>query len=230
MAKDDLLTLEGSIRIAGSTLENAATEKMQEFNTSVKKLDELYERIETAKSQGTFNLLNSGFIRQMSAKKKSRLRILLLSVAISIAIILIPTIKLYKFQQQAQPEQIKQIAPLTNATAQETAINYIANNSNALIPLLLTISIEIILIYYFRICMMHYNRISSELGQYDSRTAICEFIPYYIELMKTNNRDINAGLTSFEEHVMSKVDPTPMGVPTTLECTFPIKPQGKDKD
>jgi len=227
-AKKDLENIESSIRTAEDSLKNSAAEKIQAFNNAIENLDELYERVEVAKSQGTFNLLNSGFIRQMNAKKKSRIITLTLSLIIALAIIAVPAIKLYLSTTTPQTEHTQQATATSNDSAPSAAINFLINNSNTTIPLILTISIEIILIYYFRICMMHYNRISSELGQYDSRTAICEFIPYYIELMKTNKRDINAGLASFEEHVMSKIDPNPMSVPTTLECTIPIKTQGKD--
>jgi len=79
------------------------------------------------------------------------------------------------------------------------------------IPLL---TIEIFLVYYFRIVLHNYNSIDEQILQLENKSALLKFISDYVEYKKDN--DIKQDdISKFEEIIFSKISPNMKTIPTS---------------
>jgi hypothetical protein len=83
----------------------------------------------------------------------------------------------------------------------------------ALSPVIL--SIEIIVIYFFRILLKNFQSISAQIVQLELRKALCSFIEKYTEHKAGLGEYVD--LTGFEKLVFSEISVNPGQVPHTFE-------------
>ncbi|MTC77729.1 hypothetical protein [Providencia sp. wls1916] len=80
---------------------------------------------------------------------------------------------------------------------------------------ILTGTATLIFIYYFRVALINYNSIKTELNQINLRTALCKFIHGYVEFSQRNNN--HDSLSKFESLIFSNIVPDDKNIPATLD-------------
>ncbi|EMB3081684.1 hypothetical protein U8233_001638 [Providencia rettgeri] len=80
---------------------------------------------------------------------------------------------------------------------------------------ILTGTATLIFIYYFRVALMNYNSIKTELNQIKLRTTLCKFIQGYVEFSQRNNN--HESLSKFERLIFSNIIPDDKNIPATLD-------------
>ena len=78
------------------------------------------------------------------------------------------------------------------------------------------ITVEILLLYFFRIFLQNFNSAKSQIMQLETRNSVCQFIEPYIKF-KIENKDSEASLSSFESLVFSNLAPSDEKVPSTFD-------------
>lgn len=165
------------------------SEKNESVNTLKNKLDE-YEI--------GFNFvgLYEGF-NKLSTNKNSELKWLLSFLVFMGCVILSPL-----------------IIELTISISNANNNNFNLNSLYTLIPIA---SIEIILIYYFRIILSQYTSVKAQLVQIELRKTLCQFIQNYSEYsMKIKEKDPSV-LDKFENLIFSSVLTDPEKIPSTFD-------------
>ncbi len=76
------------------------------------------------------------------------------------------------------------------------------------------VSIEIILLYFFRICLLNYKSAQSQLMQIELRMALCRFIEHYAEFSQKFKE--TEALRKFENMIFSAILPNPEKLPATF--------------
>ncbi|HEI8949290.1 TPA: hypothetical protein SLH21_001053 [Morganella morganii] len=79
----------------------------------------------------------------------------------------------------------------------------------------LTVTGTVIFIYYFRVALLNYNSIKTELMQVKLRRSLCMFINMYVDFSKRN--DNPESLSKFESLIFSNIIPDDKRVPSTLD-------------
>ncbi|HCT5879224.1 TPA: hypothetical protein OT180_002248 [Morganella morganii] len=79
----------------------------------------------------------------------------------------------------------------------------------------LTVTGTVIFIYYFRVALLNYNSIKTELMQIKLRRGLCMFISMYVDFSKRN--DNPESLSKFETLIFSNIIPDDKKVPSTLD-------------
>ncbi|WP_316674956.1 hypothetical protein [uncultured Tolumonas sp.] len=196
-------------------INNPSFTHMQEFKSTVEKAEKLKadwdneisqknESVNTIKDkldkyETGFNFvgLYDGF-SQLSNKKSSELKWLLFFLVFMGFMILSPLIT----------ELILSIYKSNNNN------EFSLNTLYTIIPI---ISIEIILIYYFRIILAQYTSVKAQLVQIELRKTLCQFIQNYSEYsMKIKEKDSSV-LDKFENLIFSSVLTDPEKIPSTFD-------------
>ncbi len=90
-------------------------------------------------------------------------------------------------------------------------------NIDYLISILPIISIEIILIYFFRIILLNHRSVKAQIIQLELRQALCQFIQSYADYSsKIKTKDANA-LEKFENLIFSGIVSNPEKLPSTFD-------------
>ncbi|MDU0992603.1 MAG: hypothetical protein E7A54_05310 [Morganella morganii] len=79
----------------------------------------------------------------------------------------------------------------------------------------LTATTTLIFIYFFRVALLHYNSIKTELTQINLRRNLCMFINGYIDFSKRNEN--HQSLSKFENLIFSNIIPDDKNVPSSLD-------------
>lgn len=90
-------------------------------------------------------------------------------------------------------------------------------NANQLSIILPMISIEILLIYFFRILLMNHRSIKAQLIQIELRKSLCQFIESYIESTAGIKKEDASAFDKFESVVFSGITADLEKVPTTFD-------------
>lgn len=99
---------------------------------------------------------------------------------------------------------------------------YKSNNGNefsfsSLFTIIPIVSIEFILIYYFRIILTQFTSVKAQLVQIELRKTLCQFIQSYSEYsMKIKEKDSSV-LDKFENLIFSSVLTDPEKIPSTFD-------------
>lgn len=76
------------------------------------------------------------------------------------------------------------------------------------------ITIEVFLVYYFRIILHNYNSIDEQILQLENKSALLKFISHYIGYKKDNAVE-NDDISKFEDIIFSKISPNMKTIPTS---------------
>ncbi|MBA4214220.1 MAG: hypothetical protein C0449_14185 [Polaromonas sp.] len=83
------------------------------------------------------------------------------------------------------------------------------------LPAILTI--EVILIYFFRVVLAQFRSVKAQVLQLDLRIALCQFVQSYAEYSTKIKKDDPTVLSKFEAVVFSSLVPDSEGIPSTFD-------------
>lgn len=89
--------------------------------------------------------------------------------------------------------------------------------STHLLNLLPLISLEIILLYFFRVVLHNYKSIKAQVLQVELRQTLCQFIQNYADYSKNIKKDDPAVLEKFENLIFSGIISDSENLPTTFD-------------
>lgn len=76
---------------------------------------------------------------------------------------------------------------------------------------------EIILLYFFRVILNHYNSLQTQIMQLELRQSLCQFIQSYADYAKEIKEKDGASLEKFENLIFSSILSSPDKVPSTFD-------------
>lgn len=170
---------------------------MKEVNDKEQKVDALKAALDKYETAFNFVGLYQGF-DDMAAEKKSELRSLRKWLVFFGAVSLIPLVS----------ELIFIYIKFNEIDATHTLLLYAA------VP---TLSIMILLIYFFRIFLHNYKSIKSQLLQLDLRRSLCRFIQDYAEYSSRIKQKDKDALSRFEAIVFSSILSDEDKLPSTYD-------------
>ncbi len=91
---------------------------------------------------------------------------------------------------------------------------FVLNDLLTLVPLL---SIEVILIYFFRIVLHHYKSVKTQIMQIELRQTLCQFIQSYADYSKKIKKDDPSALEKFENLIFSGILSESDKLPSTFD-------------
>ncbi|NYR11093.1 hypothetical protein HC000_01055 [Pseudoalteromonas sp. MIP2626] len=171
--------------------ESSLTEKLKE----VKDLENTLSRYETA-----FNFvgLYKGFNNLAIRKQKESTNSFIFLLILSFALIIFP---LYGMVTVYSPSSdLNSHTPFTHLLA--------------FLPL---ISLELILIYFFRVVLHNYKSVQAQVLQIELRQTLCQFIQNYADYSKDIKKDDPAVLEKFENLIFSGIISDAENLPSTFD-------------
>lgn len=81
------------------------------------------------------------------------------------------------------------------------------------------ITIEVILVYFFRVVLSQFRSVKAQILQLDLRIALCQFVQSYAEYSVKVKKDDPNVLAKFESVVFSSLVPDSEGIPSTFDGT-----------
>ncbi|ENE5187297.1 hypothetical protein ABNJ94_000357 [Vibrio parahaemolyticus] len=168
----------------------------EEWNNELKekteKVENLKRLLDNLQNEYNFVGLNQGFEKLAKEKKKEK-NISLSSLILMSLLLLAPLV--YEFISIQNKEM----------------------NVNDLIAFIPLVSIEIILIYFFRVILIHYKEVKTQIMQIELRMTLCQFIESYTSYSKEiKDKDSNA-LEKFENIIFSGILSDTEKLPSTFD-------------
>ncbi len=180
-----------------SEAEKLKAEWDKELEQKKSETDSLKEKLDEYKTAFNFVGLYQGF-SDLSSRKHSESRNLFWSlIAMGIVTLSPLAIELYC---------------TTNGLLKGQILSY--ENLITLIPL---ISVEVILIYFFRIILLNHRTIAAQKIQIDLRKTLCQFIQSYAEYAAKIKSKDSASLEKFENLIFSGIISDPEKLPSTFD-------------
>lgn len=186
-AEEKLKNIDSKIKLRTENLESFLSKKEKEVKTLASKLEE-------QKIAFNFVGLSQGF--ESLLKKKRNSQVIVLSLLFFIGVFLF--IPLFTYIE----------------------LNQVKNQSGNLFNwgiFLPFVSIELISLYLFRVVLIHYNSIKTQIMQLELRQTLCQFIQSYVEYAKEIKEKDSASLEKFENLIFSSILSTPDKVPSTFD-------------
>ncbi len=91
------------------------------------------------------------------------------------------------------------------------------NHETLLLLIPPAIALEVILVYFFRVVLLHFRSIKAQILQLELRVALCQFIEGYSTYAKTMKKDDGASLDKFEKLIFSGLSANEDQMPTTFD-------------
>jgi hypothetical protein len=195
-------------------------EKLNKFESKKRQVDELDKNLDKQKISFNFLGLSAAFNDFYTTKTKSLWKTLTMLIIIGFALIVIPSIaykKLvdvnktveYRTHEGIQKPPVKSLKEIEY---KKNIINYV-NLYISSIPL---ITLELILLYFFRVILQIHNSTRSQIMQLKMRNAFCQFIEPYIEFKSKNSANTDS-FEKFESFVFSAIAPNDEAIPSTFD-------------
>jgi hypothetical protein len=160
-------------------------------------LQGLSENIKKTSSQYNFVGLVNGFQELKQNKESERTASFWSAIGIGLAMLALPAMQINFV--------IDRLADIEN------------HRSTLIYSLPALITIEIILLYFFRVVLSQFKSIKAQLLQIDLRISLCQFIESYAEYVsKLRETDSNA-LAKFESLIFSGLVTEESGIPSTFD-------------
>lgn len=175
--------------------------KLEQQEMHAKRLEDKLSHYKTA-----FNFvgLNEGFDK---LRIKKRNQAILLSILLVVIGVISTAIPIFYSLMHFSAEPFKLV--LGGFVFQYTKMDWIASLS--------LISVEIIIIYYFRVILAEFKASKTLLMQIELRQALCQFIQDYAEYAKEIKASDSASLEKFENLIFSGITSNPDTVPATFD-------------
>lgn len=168
-----------------------------EIKGKEKEVNRLKERLDEYKTAFNFVGLYQGFSELRNQKQRDVFWLLLSLIAMGV-IILSPLV----FELIVVTFKIYEPKSLT---------------SEPLLILLPVASIEIILIYYFRVILVNFRSVKAQLMQIELRQTLCQFIQSYSEYSAKIKKEDESALDKFENLIFSGIISDPGKIPSTYD-------------
>lgn len=215
---------------------------IEELLKSNEALKQYQERFNNLRSEINFTLLGKAFTDFIANKKKEKMKLYALLAFLSILILYIP-FKLFEYSlnnndwykpgvslvakenglkgnkapaiatadkgQSAKKEN--NAATLSSDEEHKINWNYIIARLFVIFPVAVA---ELILIFYFKIVLGHFNSTGAQLLQLEMRLAVCQFIENFVKFKKDTNVD---DLDKFESLIFSNLMPSADQIPPTFD-------------
>ncbi|EKL9828665.1 hypothetical protein PTB20_001661 [Vibrio alginolyticus] len=163
-----------------------------ELIEKTEKVENLKRTLDKLQNEYNFVGLNQGF--EKLEKKKKKEKNISLSILILMGLLLLAPL-VYEF-----------------LAIQNKEMNF--NDLIAFIPL---VSIEIILIYFFRVILIHYKEVKTQIMQIELRMTLCQFIESYTSYSKEIKEQDSNALEKFENIIFSGILSDTEKLPSTFD-------------
>lgn len=174
---------------------NEVSELFKNFTSEKEKVVSLLKALKGNKHQLNVAKLDKGFVDLLEKKEKKKETIFLLLKIFGSLILVIPLVTIISILIGLNID-IKLIIPL--------------------------LTIEIFLVYYFRITLHNYNSIDEQMLQVETKSSLLEFISDYMEY-KQENKIGHEDISKFEDIIFSKISPDMKTVPTSPDVVSLIE-------
>lgn len=135
------------------------------------------DKLDDLKSSYNFVLLNKGFENLLNKKETSALILLISLIAMGMMIVLLF---------------------LCN-------IDYDYSNKFSWERIAFNLGLGLVLIYFFRVMLLEYNSLKTQIMQLELRVSLCQFIQSYAEYAKDIKKDDKEALEKFENVIFSNI-------------------------
>lgn len=193
---------------AEETLNNFAsskdeiTKKISDFQTKLEQKEQTVENLQATldKQETAFNFvgLYKGFNELAKRKQKEATNTFCFLIVLAFSLIALPLSAMISIYNP-------------NDISQSPAI------STHLLNLLPLISLEIILLYFFRVVLHNYKSIKAQVLQVELRQTLCQFIQNYADYSKEIKKGDPAVLEKFENLIFSGIISDAENLPSTFD-------------
>lgn len=227
----------GAMAQMSKDVEAKVRENIELLKSSNQSLDDYKTRFTELRSAINFTLLGKAFCQFISNKEDEKKKMFNVLIGLSILILAVPILLCwYSVEHKAWPETSEQGIVQKEGLSQTPALTA-TNNKPELVKrketsrtenddiawkyvlerlfILLPITIaELILLFYFKVVLVHYNSAGAQLLQLQTRLAVCQFIEDFIKFKKETN--VNE-LDKFEALIFSNLMPSADQIPPTFD-------------
>ncbi len=160
-------------------------------------LDALAKKIDELKVRYNFVALSKGFQDMLEQKHRDLRRAYLALLALGGVMLL--------------PVAIQTIFVMTHIDQID------AHKATLMYGLPGILTLEILLFYFFRVALTHYNSLKAQILQLDLRVSLCQFIESYAEYAKRIRTDDKSALDRFEQLIFSGLVASEGDIPSTFD-------------
>lgn len=176
------------------------------FEEQTKAINENRNYLQGMKTEYGFVALKFGFQKLQNEKNKQANTTITLLVLFGLLMIAIPVLELFWLTSGASDNN------------KETVLALLEKPWIVIIP---TITVQALLIYFFRIALSDYKSIKTQQLQIDLRISICQFFESYTDFVKKNTNSENS-LSKFENLMFSNIVSNDSHIPTIFDGTEQI--------
>tara|TARA_R110002012_G_scaffold104794_1_gene245448 strand:- start:5 stop:1186 length:1182 start_codon:yes stop_codon:yes gene_type:complete len=195
------LTAEKTLNDIASS-KDEITKKISDFQTELEQKEQTVENLQATldKQETAFNFvgLYKGFNELVKRKQKEATNTFCFLIVLAFSLIAFPLSAMISIYNP-------------NDISQSSAI------STHLLNLLPLISLEIILLYFFRVVLHNYKSIKAQVLQVELRQTLCQFIQNYADYSKEIKKDDPAVLEKFENLIFSGIISDAENLPSTFD-------------
>lgn len=195
------LTAEKTLNDIASS-KDEITKKISDFQTELEQKEQTVENLQATldKQETAFNFvgLYKGFNELAKRKQKEATNTFCFLIVLAFSLIAFPLSAMISIYNP-------------NDISQSSAI------STHLLNLLPLISLEIILLYFFRVVLHNYKSIKAQVLQVELRQTLCQFIQNYADYSKEIKKDDPAVLEKFENLIFSGIISDAENLPSTFD-------------
>lgn len=181
----------------------------EEHEKNIQIINQLSKKIKNLKSDYNFVGLSQGFEKILNDKKDKKGGLLGCLILLGLLI--------------AFPAIYKTFVGFYSVKTLHIMSNFIIvtqdpiRNNVSWQELLAILSLELILIYYFRILLRQYHLVQSEIHQLELRLTLCSFIQSYADYAKELKEKSAVTLEKFESVIFSNIMSNPEQMPSTFD-------------
>lgn len=168
-----------------------------ELEAKQQHLDALSDKIDKLKTKYNFVALSKGFQDLLEQKRKDLRNSF--TATIFLGVVMLLPVAAYVFFAATHIDQID---------LHKSTLMYV-------LPSILTL--EILLFYFFRVALTHYNSLKAQILQLDLRVSLCQFIESYAEYAKRIRTDDKSALDRFEQLIFSGLVASEGDIPSTFD-------------
>jgi len=169
----------------------------EELSSKEAAVNSLKEKLETYKDGFNFVGLSQGFSELKKSKSKEAVWLFGSSIGMGMLILAVPILDVCLWLKGS-------------VRFEKLGFDYLA----VLIPL---VSIELVLLYFFRIILQNYKSVKTQIMQIELRNTLCQFIQSYAEYASKIKKTDSASLEKFENLIFSGILSDSDKMPSTFD-------------
>lgn len=169
----------------------------KELTDKENRLSALKSTINNLTSEYNFVAISKGFLSVLGKKEKEKNAVFFAMMALGTAMLL--------------PVIIQATFVALNLESIES------HKSTLVYALPFVLTMEIILFYFFRVVLMHYNSLKAQILQLELRVSLCQFIESYAEYSVNIKKNDKAVLEKFEQLIFSGIVASDTDIPSTFD-------------